>query len=249
MTRMSEDRPFAIEFGGEAARPLLLRRIPAGRFLMGSSNGLPTSPEGPEHMVEVNEFWMADSLVTQAQYEAVMGRNPSKFRGDPNLPVETVNWLEACEFCSLVGQSCGFAVRLPSEAEWEYACRAGSTTQFHFGDSPAELSKYAWYENNSREKTAPVKGKLPNAWGLFDIIGNVWEWCADRWHEDYTGAPCDGSAWLNPSSTAVHRRYCVRGGAANMDAFRCRSSYRSFDWEEVGTSRTGFRIVADAVGL
>jgi formylglycine-generating enzyme required for sulfatase activity len=215
---------------------------------MGSSTGLPIAPEGPEHMVEVNGFWMADSPVTAEQYEAVMKRNPSKFQGHPDLPVESVSWLDVREFCDTLSRNGGVLIRLPSEAEWEYACRAGSSTQYHFGDSPAELTHYAWFENNSSERTAPVRRKKPNARGLFDIIGNVWEWCADFWHEDYTGAPCDGSPW--PATVASgHRRYCVRGGAWDMDAFRCRSSYRSYDWEEVGTTRTGFRIVADGSRL
>jgi len=205
---------------------------------MGSAKALPHAPEGPEHVVEIPEFWMADSPVTGEQYQAIIGRTPSRFEGIPNVPVESVTWLEACDFCSRLSESAGMRIRLPSEAEWEYACRAGSTTQYHFGDSPADLAEYAWFENNSRGRTAPVQRKKPNAWGLYDIIGNVWEWCLDAWHEDYTGAPCDGSAWLIASSDP--RRHCVRGGAWDMDAFRCRSSYRSYDWEEVGTSRTGF---------
>ena len=222
-----------IHIGTGLVPPLFLRRIPAGLFTMGSGNGLPHAPEGPEHIVEISAFWMADSPVTGTQYQAVMGHNPSRFDGGPDLPVDSVNWVEACEFCSRLSESGGKPVRLPSEAEWEYACRAGSTAQYHFGDSPAELSAFAWYENNAGGHTAPVRRKKPNAWGLYDIIGNVWEWCLDSWHADYTGAPRDGSPWLNTS----HRRrpYCVRGGAWDMDAFRCRSSYRlrlGRDWNE-----------------
>jgi formylglycine-generating enzyme required for sulfatase activity len=209
---------------------------------MGSSSGLPFAPEGPEHAVDVTEFWLAEAPVTTQQYEAVTGIDPSRFRGDGDLPVESVSWIDACEFCNRLGQANGVVVRLPSEAEWEYACRAGSTTQFHFGDSAADLGAYAWFENNSSGCTAAVKRKRPNGWGLFDIVGNVWEWCLDYWHDDYTGAPCDGSPWL--ASPTGARRHCVRGGAWDMDAFRCRSSYRSYDWEEIGTSRTGFRVAA-----
>ncbi len=242
---MNSNQEYSLECHG--ASPIRLQRIPAGRFLMGSPNGLPIAPEGPEHIVQIKNFWMADAPVTIEQYKAVMKRNPSKFQGHPDLPVESVSWLDVKEFCEKLSQSSEVAVRLPSESEWEYACRAGSSTQYHFGDSPAELTHYAWFENNSGERTAPVRRKKPNAWGLFDIIGNVWEWCADRWHEDYTGAPCDGSPWPGAAHT-VHRRFCVRGGAWDMDAFRCRSSYRSYDWEEVGTSRTGFRIVVNDSG-
>ena len=120
-------------------------------------------------------------------------------------------------------------VRLPPEAEWEYACRTGASTRFHFGDSPAELSTYTWFENNSG--------------GLFDTVDNDWEWCADRWNDNYTSAPCDDSPWL----AATLRRRCVREGAWYMEAFRCSSSYLSYDWEEIETNRTGFRIVADSI--
>jgi formylglycine-generating enzyme required for sulfatase activity len=194
------------------------------------------------HTVDVKTFWIADSPVTGEQYRAVMGVNPSQFQDQPELPVENVNWGEACEFCEIVGRRSDRMIRLPSEAEWEYACRAGSVTQFHFGDVAADLIEYAWFEQNSRNHTAPVRQKRANTWGLYDIVGNVWEWCLDGWHDDYIGAPCDGSAWVE---LANGRRRCVRGGAWDMDAFRCRSSYRSYDWEEIGTSRTGFRVVVD----
>lgn len=230
-----------IHVGIGTAPPLALRRIPAGRFTMGSANGLPHAPEGPEHAVEIGEFWMADSPVTVEQFQAVMGHNPSQFDGAPDHPVDSVSWVQACEFCSAVSSRSGKFVRLPSEAEWEYACRAGSTTQYHFGDSAAGLSDYAWFEDNSGGRTAPVRRKKPNAWGLHDMIGSVWEWCLDSWHSEYDGGPCDGSPWLNESSR--QRPYCVRGGAWDMDAFRCRSSYRSYDWEETATSRNGFRVV------
>lgn len=195
---------------------------------MGSSNGLPHAPEGPEHLVQVAGFWMADAPVTRGQFLAVMGYDPSHFKSSLDLPVESVAWHEACEFCRKLGEQSGEALRLPSEAEWEYACRAGSTTQYFFGDSAAAMGDYAWFELNSREQTAPVRQKKPNPWGMYDMVGNVWEWCLDAWHEDYSGAPCDGRAWLDPGQSA--RRHCVRGGAWDMDAFRCRSSYRSYDW-------------------
>jgi formylglycine-generating enzyme required for sulfatase activity len=212
---------------------------------MGSSEGLPFAPEGPEHSVNITSFWMADAPVTAEQYAVVTKDRPSQCNGRPDLPVVNISWFDAQRFCQSLSRECNLNVRLPSEAEWEYACRAGSTTQFHFGDSPQKLTHYAWFETNSGQQPAPIKGKQPNPWGLFDIIGNVWEWCADHWHEDYTGAPDDGSAWLDvlPPGQASPRRRCVRGGAWDMDAFRCRSSYRSYDWEDAATNRTGFRIV------
>ena len=122
MAKMNGNQAYSLECDG--ALPFLFRRIPAGHFLMGSSNGLPIAPEGPEHSVEVNGFWMADSPVTAQQYEAVMKRNPSKFQGHWDLPVESVSWLDVKEFCDTLSQSSGVLIRLPSEAEWEYACRA-----------------------------------------------------------------------------------------------------------------------------
>ena len=244
---MLESRSLRVPIRNPDACGLVLQPIQGGRFTMGSACGLPHAPEGPEHLVDVEAFWMADCPITGQQYKSVMGVNPSHFQSEADLPVENVTPVDALEFCERLSQRCGMRIRLPSEAEWEYACRAGSTTQFHFGDTPADLPKYAWFEFNSRGQTWPVRRKEPNAWGLFDIVGNVWEWCQDSWHEDYTGAPCDGSAWVEIGSRRA--RYCVRGGAWDMDAFRCRSSYRSYDWDEIGTSRTGFRIVAEIPAL
>jgi len=193
------------------------------------------------HEVSISEFWMADAPVTREQYGAIMGEDPSHFDGAPDLPADSVSRVKACEFCSKLSEINGVTISLPSEAEWEYACRAGSTTEYHFGDSAAELCDYAWFEMNSGGRTATIRGRKPNGWGLYDMIGNVWEWCLDSWHEDYTGAPVNGSPRMNVTGRA--RPYCVRAGAWDMDAFRCRSSYRSYDWEETGTSRNGFRVV------
>jgi formylglycine-generating enzyme required for sulfatase activity len=132
-------------------------------------------------------------------------------------------------------------VRLPTEAEWEYVCRAGTDTEFYFGDEPNALSEHAWFDLNSNECTHPVGLKQPNPWGLHDIVGNVWEWCEDVWHGDYSGAPLNGSAWM--ANQDKQERRSVRGAAWNMDGFRCRSSYRSYDWKDAATNRLGFRIV------
>lgn len=230
------------------ASPIVLRRIPQGRFLMGSSQALPFAPEGPEHSVNIASFWMADAPITAEQYAAITGQTLPQPNSRPDLPAVNLCRFDAQQFCQRLSQDWNLTVRLPSEAQWEYACRAGSTTQFHFGDSPTHLTNYAWFENNSGQQPAPIRLKQPNAWGLFDIIGNVWEWCADHWHEDYTGAPVDGSAWLDGPVGQEHpppKRRCVRGGAWDMDAFRCRSSYRSFDWDDAATNRTGLRIIVD----
>jgi formylglycine-generating enzyme required for sulfatase activity len=219
------------------ADSLPLAEIPAGRFLMGSPYGLPFAPEGPVHEVVISRaFRMARTPVTSEQYSELMGGI-----SNGGIPATDVSWLDAREFCRRLSESNRFEVRLPTEAEWEYACRAGGLTEFHFGDGAKELGDYAWFEDNSGGKPAVVGQKKPNAWGLYDMIGNVWEWCEDVWHETYQGAPCDGSAWL--TGVAGERRRAVRGAAWDMDTFRCRSSYRSFDWEDAPTSRSGFRIV------
>jgi formylglycine-generating enzyme required for sulfatase activity len=194
---------------------LELVRIPAGSFMMGSNE---YNDEKPIHRVNVPEFLMAKYQVTQAQYEAVMGKNPSLFKGKQN-PVEQVSWHEAQEFCKKLAQKTGRKVKLPSEAQWEYACRAGSTGKYCFGDNVDQLEKYAWCNENSNYTTHPVGEKLANAWGLYDMHGNVWEWCEDVWHDSYNGAPSDGSAWLSRSGEFDRM---LRGGSWFNDANRCR---------------------------
>jgi formylglycine-generating enzyme required for sulfatase activity len=140
-----------------------------------------------------------------------MDTNPSEFRGEESLPVDSVSWDDAQKFCTRLSQATGRVIRLPSEAEWEYACRAGTTTEFFFGDSEADLDDYAWFNWNSDGRTHPVGTKAANSWGLHDMTGNVWEWCEDIWHSDYEGAPADGRAWQDRAE--VQPRRCLRGGA------------------------------------
>ncbi|MFG6104936.1 SUMF1/EgtB/PvdO family nonheme iron enzyme [Leptothoe sp. EHU-05/26/07-4] len=194
--------------------------IPGGSFLMGAPENEEGSSnsEKPQHTVTVPECWMSRFLVTQAQYEAVMGNNPSSSSLGGNNPVEQVSWHDAIAFCRKASQKTGMNFRLPSEAEWEYACRAGTTTPFYFGKSISGDQA-----NFHKEGTTPV-GKYPiNAFGLCDMHGNVWEWCQDYWHGNYKGAPDDGSAWLEAGKDLIR---VLRGGSWRFDPEYSRSAYR-----------------------
>lgn len=165
--------------------------VPSGCFDMGSDNG--ETFEKPVHHVCVKGFWLSKYELTQAQFAQVMGANPSDFRG-PTRPVDQISWDDAVKFAEAMTVLTGVPMRLPSEAEWEYACRAGGQHQEYCGgDDPDSL---AWYGGNSGDQTHPVGTRKPNAWGLYDMSGNVWEWVADCWNNSYVGAPTDGSAWL-----------------------------------------------------
>ena len=236
-----------VSAGGVDPVTIPLVKIPPGQFSMGSPLGLPFAPEGPVHQADLScSFMMGRFPVTQEQYITVMGKNPSEYT-EYIAPVETVSWDDAKLFCERLSAIIGYHTRLPTETEWEYACRAGTSTQYYFGDDAKMLSEYAWFELNSDERAHPVGLKRPNAWGLFDMVGNVWEWCEDVWHGDYTGAPEDGTAWM--TNQEWQDRRVVRGAAWNMDAFRCRCSYRSYDHKGTATDQLGFRIVVDTVLL
>jgi formylglycine-generating enzyme required for sulfatase activity len=189
--------------------------------------------EGPQHSVTVQPFWMGKYPITQRQWQAVMGSNPARFKGD-NRPVEKISWHEAVEFCQRLSEKTGKTYRLPSEAEWEYACRAGTTTPFYFGESiTTDLVNYDGnYPYASaptgiyREETTEVGIFPPNAFGLYDMHGNVWEWCADPWHDNYNGAPTDGSVWQKADSGL----FALRGGSWCNSARWTRAAYR--DWYE-----------------
>jgi len=233
--------------------PLELVRVLAGECQMGTTNR--QFSETPPHRIVIrSDFLLGQYPVTQAQWLAVMGNNPSAFRESLDHPVDSVSWDQAATFCDQLAAQCGRPVRLPSEAEWEYSCRAGTSGEYFFGSwgpflDPSEVPRevwqvlrdYAWFDINSRDSTQPVGLKRPNPWGLHDMIGNVWEWCADVWHRDYSGAPSDGGPWLDGEQHQPRR--CLRGGAWDMDAFRCRSSYRSYDHRDLATNRFGFRVL------
>lgn len=199
-------------------------QIPAGEFNMGSPSNEAGryDDEGPVHQVKIsNAFFMGKYEVTQKQWREVMGTNPSYFKGD-NLPVEQVSWNDAQDFINKLNEKeGGNKYRLPTEAEWEYAVRAGTTTRFSFGDYESILGDYAWYDSKSGSKTHDVGQKKPNPWGLYDMHGNVWEWVQDIYHNSYSGAPTDGSAWEGDGSSRV-----VRGGYWYDLTRCCRSASR-----------------------
>ena len=292
---------------------LTMLKIPAGSFLMGSPEGEegndgeegkageegPSRDEGPQHRVELAEFLIGQTPITQAQWRVVAGwqppdgeswgreleLNPSRFQagdeqkgGNARLladelntdqrPVEQVSWQDAIEFCKRLSKRTGQNYSLPSEAQWEYACRAGSVTPFHFGETISpELAKYDGNRTYGdgpngeyRRQTTPV-GTLPasasivkdfpaNAWGLRDMHGNVWEWCLDQWHPRYEGAPKDGSAWVGADIKRADvnkddksARRLLRGGSWGSGPRYCRSAYRSRHQPGYVFSDVGLRVV------
>lgn len=223
------DKSLALDLGSGVKLELVL--IPAGEFLMGSPDleADRLSQEGPQHRVKISKpFYMGKYEVTQAQWQAVMGSNPSSFKGDSNLPVESVSWEDCQEFCRKLSQKTGQPIRLPTEAEWEYACRAGTTTPFSFGNtiatSQANYDGRASYGSGSkgeyRERTTRVGSFAPNAWGLFDMHGNVWEWCQDCYGSYPLGTVTD------PSGDSARSPFRVlRGGSWLNHPRHCRSAY------------------------
>jgi len=214
--------------------------IQAGEFTIGSPENEKDrqSNEGPYHKVKITKpFYMQTTEVTQAQWKAVMGNNPSYFKGD-DLPVEQVSWDDAQEFIKKLSAKEGVKYHLPTEAEWEYACRAGSTTRFCFGDDESKLGEYAWYNENSDNKTRPVGQKKPNARGLYDMHGNVWEWCQDWYDENYyKNSPAEDPQ--GPASGAIR---VVRGGRWFGEAGDCRTAFRSWVETSFRYDNFGFRL-------
>jgi formylglycine-generating enzyme required for sulfatase activity/predicted Ser/Thr protein kinase len=229
---------------------LIMVKIPAGKFLMGS----PENEEGrardesPQHQVNVPEFYFGQTLVTQAQYQAIMGNNPSSFKGNDKLPVEQVSWLEAMDFCQKLSKKNGRTYRLPSEAEWEYAARAGTTTPFAFGETiTSEVVCYAsgwnFFAKEYRKKPTPVGTFPPNLFGLYDMHGNVDEWCLDEWVDNYNDAPTDGSARGDIISISKNKKRLMRGGFFALSESLCRSATRSSDAASFRSWCIGFRVV------
>ncbi|MDJ0800115.1 MAG: bifunctional serine/threonine-protein kinase/formylglycine-generating enzyme family protein [Calothrix sp. MO_167.B12] len=254
----SRDRRSAKFFTEELGNHMIMNMvlIPGGKFTMGSPITEGDADERPQHSVSIETFFMSKFLVTQAQWRAVaalpqvkqpLHPNPSKFRG-ANRPVENISWYEAREFCARLQQKTGRNYRLPSEAEWEYACRAGTTTPFHFGET---ITSNLANCNTGYEKVQRSRGKyrketttvgsfqIANAFGLYDMHGLVWEWCADPWHKNYEGAPTDGSVWETGGD--VHRRV-LRGGSWSFTPDMCRSASRSWNESDGGLRISGFRL-------
>jgi formylglycine-generating enzyme required for sulfatase activity len=249
---------------------LAMVSIPGGTFIMGSPNNEEgrdiygdfiealkgVNVEGPQHLVKIRPFYMGKYAITQAQWFTVahlpkvnidLNPDPSRFKGI-NRPVEKVSWHQTTEFCQRLSKKTGREYRLPSEAEWEYACRAGTTAPFYVGETiTTDLANYngnytygAGSKGQYRQQTTDVGSFAPNAFGLYDMHGNVWEWCLDNWHENYTGAPTDGSAWTADGDDSAR---LLRGGSWYHGPRCCRSAYRSYSLLGLQRSVLGFRVV------
>ncbi|MEI7837482.1 MAG: formylglycine-generating enzyme family protein [Planctomycetota bacterium] len=250
-TQVSAKEPAPAAAGSTAKRLTLdlgkgvamdLSLIPAGKFTMGSPEGEEDRQpdEGPPHDVTISKpFYMGVYEVTQEQYEAITGANPSYFKGAKN-PVEQASWDEAVEFCKKLSAKTGKAVRLPTEAQWEYACRAGTKTRFGVCDKDADLNEYGWSAANSESKTHPVGQKKPNAWGLYDMHGNVWEWCSDWYADSYANAGDRDPQGAQSGSDRV-----LRGGSWFSLPLLCRSAIRDWGAPDVRGSHVGFRVAVD----
>ena len=218
-----------------------LVRIPAGKFMMGSpaTEKGRFKDEGPQRQVTISKaFYMGVTEVTQTQYECVTGKNPSKFKG-PQNPVDQVSWDDAMAFCTALSKKTRRAVRLPTEAQWEYACRAGTKTRFSFGDDDKDFDAYGWCKTNSGGKTHPVGLKKPNAFGLYDMHGNVWEWCRD-WHDAKFYANAKN---VDPENTTAAKYRVVRGGSWKHLPQRCRAADRPGIPTNCRRTDVGFRVV------
>jgi len=209
--------------------------IPAGEFVMGDEKS--ENDERPAHKVRISAFYIDKYEVTQKVYESLMGKNPAKFKG-PDRPVEQISWLGAVRFCNMRSAregltpcydpqtlECNYQAdgyRLPTETEWEYACRAGTTTRYSFGNNPGQLKQYAWFKDNTNKSTHPVGQKKSNSWGLYDMHGNVWEWCGDYYSETYyqQSPPAD------PRGPSAGMERVLRGGSWAVGAESCRSATR-----------------------
>ena len=227
--------------------------IPGGKFTMGSPEQEVErdAHEGPRHEVGIRPFFLSKYPITQAQWQVVMGSNPAKFSTDTTHPVEKVSWFDCLEFCQKLSEIIGRSTRLPTEAEWEYACRGKQKTALPFNSGITINTDFANYngeftygieeESSSRDRTTPVGSFYPNCYGLYDLHGNVAEWCQDTWHDSYEGAPDDGSAWIEENSKTPR---ILRGGSWLHLPGSCRSAYRLKAEPTAKSDAFGFRIAS-----
>ena len=232
-----------LELGKDVTMKFVL--IPPGEFLMGSPTAEidRSEDEGPQRKVTISKaFYIGVTEVTQLQYYRLTRRNPSKFKS-LRSPVECVSWDDAMAFCAALSKKTRLTASLPTEAQWEYACRAGAKTRFGFGKADKDLAAHGWYKANSGAKTHPAGMKKPNAWGLYDMHGNVWEWCRDSYDVNFYASAKN----VDPENTAVTNRRAVRGGSWGLTAGECRSADRH--WGSATYRRYsggGFRVVVSA---
>ncbi|MCA6542881.1 MAG: SUMF1/EgtB/PvdO family nonheme iron enzyme [Pseudanabaena sp. M074S1SP2A07QC] len=251
-TRQKTGRIYIENLGNLQGKPIGLEMvfIPAGRFQIGSpiNESEHSEEESPRHIVNIPPFFMSRFPITQRQWKILMDNNPAIFIGNSDRPVETVTWDDTQLFCQKLAERTGRPYRLPSESEWEYACRAGTLTAFGFGETIAanlanynSASPYKYSPQGVSNSSTSEVGTYPaNGFGLHDMHGNVWEWCADNWHEDYDLLPKDGSAWTQGGDLSCR---VIRGGSWRDPAHYCRSAKRSRNATSQGDRATGFRIV------
>ena len=228
-----------------------LMGIPGGKYLMGSPENEPerANDEGPQHSVSIRPFLLGKYPVTQAQWKAIMKNNPSRFTEDEENPVERVSWFDCINFCVRLSEKLGREFRLPTEAEWEYAARAKTTTPFFFGETiTTELANYNGEytygieaEGEYRHKTTKVGSFSPNRFGLYDLHGNVAEWCEDTWHDNYQEAPTNGDSWVEEDHSLEK---VLRGGSWLHLPGSCRSSQRLSSTVNSKSDAFGFRIAS-----
>ncbi|WP_079913074.1 formylglycine-generating enzyme family protein [Paenibacillus sp. 32352] len=211
--------------------------IHPGSFTMGSSVEVGEGDEAPEHKVTITKpFYLGKYEVTQEQWEELMGNNPSKFKGDKR-PVDSVSWEDTQLFLQKLQEKTGRKFALPTEAQWEFAARAGTSTRWEFGDNESILGEYAWYQENSDGVTHPVGQKKPNAWGLYDMYGNIQEWCKDWYAAPYPQGNASDPQGPNSGDSRV-----LRGGAWGDDFTMVRSTYRNASGTDAKTPGIGFRV-------
>jgi formylglycine-generating enzyme required for sulfatase activity len=210
--------------------------VEGGRFMMGNNNG--EDDEKPEHEVKLSPYYIGKFEISQTQWVAIMGNNPSYFKDCDQCPVENVSWLDVDEFIKKINKQTGKNYRLPTEAEWEFAARGGNITKGCLYSGGNDLGNLAWYTDNCGGMTHSAGSKKPNELGVFDMSGNVWEWCND-WYGPYSG-----TSSLDPQGISSGHAHVIRGGGWNMDLSHCRVSTRDWNYPDLKNSIIGFRLAS-----